>query len=95
MRNKKEYIEFLWSNKSTSEIILVLHQLIDNSFYTEEEKNKTRAVLRGILAYTDRGESLHEHHREYLRGEWDSMWMSQRDNHIKQDILEWLTEPPF
>jgi len=92
---KKQWIETLWKNKTTSETILVLHQLIDNSFYEEDEKRKIYAVLKGIVTYTDRGEPLYEHHREYLRKTWDTMWSSQKNNKIKEDILDWLREPPF
>lgn len=95
MKSKKEYIEMLWGNKTTSEVILVLHQLIANSYFTKSEKDKHYAVLKGIIAYTDRGDNLYDHHREYLRGVWDEMWMSQKNNTVKEDILEWLREPPF
>ena len=95
MDNKRQYIQHLWGNKTTSEIILVLLQLIDNSFYTDLEKDKIRAVLRGVLAYTDRDEPLYEHHREYLKRTWDEAWMAQRNNQVKEDILDWLREPPF
>lgn len=90
MKSKKEYIESLWSNKSTSEVILLLYELLDNSFYTQDEKTKVKSVLRGIIAYTDRGEELYEHHRAYLRNTWDSVWLDQRDQRVKHGILDYL-----
>jgi|LakMenEpi03Aug12_release.lakeMendotaPanAssembly.Ray.scaffolds.fasta_scaffold00415_64 hypothetical protein len=90
MNSKKEYVEHLWSTKSTSETILLLCELVDNSSYSKTHKNKVRSVLKGIIAYTDRGTELYDHHREYLQSEWDTMWNAQRNNQVKEDILKFL-----
>jgi hypothetical protein len=93
--NKQDYINKLWSYKSPAEIVLVMYQLIDNSKWSQVEKDKTYAVLKGIVTYLDRGDDLMEHHRRYLRDEWQLVWMEQKDNSIKEEIKEWLLEPPF
>ena len=91
--NKREYINKLWSKKSPAEIVLVMHQLIENSNWSQVEKDKTYAVLRGIVTYLDRGDDLMEHHRRYLRDEWQLVWMEQKDNSVREEIKQWLLEP--
>ena len=93
--NKKDYINKLWSKKSPAEIVLVMYQLIENSKWSQVEKDKTYAVLKGIVTYIDRGDNLMEHHRRYLRDKWQHVWMEQKDNSVKEEIKEWLLEPPF
>lgn len=66
MQTKTEYIESLWKKKHTSEIILILHELVDNSMLTKEDKESIFAVMKGIITYTDRGDELFDHHREWL-----------------------------
>ena len=79
--------------KSPAEIVLVMHQLIENSNWSQVEKDKTYAVLRGIVTYLDRGDDLMEHHRRYLRDEWQLVWMEQKDNSVREEIKQWLLEP--
>jgi tryptophanase len=93
--NKNEYISNLWKHKSVSEIILVMYSLIENTDWDVSEKKKSYAVMKGIIAYTDRGDSLLEHHRKYLQAEWDVSWNDQVDGSVKDEIKEWLLEPPF
>lgn len=95
MKTKQEYISNLWAKKTPAEIALVLYQLIDNSNVSEGDKEKTYAVLKGIITYLERGDSLMEHHRRYLYDVWQGSWNSQKDNSVKEDIKEWLLEPPF
>jgi len=85
-----------WNIKSESEKILVLWNLIENSkTITLKQRKEVWAVLQGIIAYTDKGQSLEPHHRKYLREQWDRAWKSQKDKRIKWDIANWLNEPPF
>ena len=42
-----------------------MYQLIENSKWSQLEKDKTYAVLKGIVTYLDRGDELLEHHRRY------------------------------
>jgi len=93
--NKSDYITKLWGRKSPSEIVLVMYNLIENSKWSELEKDRTYAVMKGILAYLDRGDDLLSHHRDYLRSEWKLAWEEQKDNSVKHEIKEWLLEPPF
>jgi len=93
--NKKEYVGTLWAKKSPAEVVLVMYQLIDNSDATESAKKKTYAVLKGIVTYLERGDDLMEHHRAYLFDVWNVAWNAQVDNSVKEDIKEWLLEPPF
>ena len=93
--NKQEYINKLWSNKSPAEIVLVMYQLIDNTDSEQPAKDKTYAVLKGIVTYLDRGDVLMEHHRRYLHDEWQLVWLEQKDDSVKEEIKEWLLEPPF
>lgn len=93
--NKQEYIGKLWAKKSPAEVVLVMYQLIDNSDADESAKKKTYAVLKGIITYLDRGDDLMEHHRRYLYDVWNVAWNAQVDNTIKEEIKEWLLEPPF
>jgi hypothetical protein len=93
--NKQEYIGTLWAKKSPAEVVLVMYQLIDNSDVDESAKKKTYAVLKGIITYLDRGDDLMEHHRKYLYDVWNDAWNAQVDNTIKEEIKEWLLEPPF
>ena len=51
METKEEYIKKLWSFKSPAEIVLVMYQLIENSKWSQLEKDKTYAVLKGIVTY--------------------------------------------
>ena len=51
--------------------------------------------MKGIIAYTDRGDALLPHHRDYLHKEWGLAWEDQTDNTIKTEIKDWLLEPPF
>ena len=95
MSIKKEYIKNLWKHKQTSEIILVMYSLIENTDWHETPKKRAYAVLKGIVAYTDRNDPLLDHHREYLQQEWDRAWRAQKDNSVKEEIKEWLLEPPF
>jgi hypothetical protein len=74
---------------------LVMYQLIENSKWSQVEKKKTFAVLKGIVTYLDRGDELLEHHRRYLRDEWQLVWVEQKDDSVKEEIKEWLLEPPF
>ena len=93
--NKQEYINKLWSNKSPAEIVLVMYQLIDNTDSEQPAKDKTYAVLKGIVTYLDRGDELMEHHRRYLHDEWHLVWLEQKDDSVKEEIKQWLLEPPF
>jgi len=93
--NKKEYVGTLWAKKSPAEVVLVMYQLIDNSDATESAKKKTFAVIKGILTYLERGDELMEHHRRYLYDVWNVAWNAQVDNSVKEEIKEWLLEPPF
>ena len=95
MKTKQEYISKLWSQKSPAEIVLVMYQLIDNMDSEQSAKDKTYAVLKGIVTYLDRGDELMEHHRSYLYDVWNLAWSRQKDNSVKEDIKEWLLEPPF
>ena len=36
-----------------------------------------------------------EHHRRYLHDEWQLVWLEQKDDSVKEEIKEWLLEPPF
>lgn len=90
MTNKEEYISKLWASKPPAEIVLVMYQLIENSKWSKVEKDKTYAVMKGILAYLDRGDKLIEHHRRYLHDEWQLAWIEQKDNSVKEQIKEWL-----
>jgi hypothetical protein len=51
--------------------------------------------MKGIIAYTDRGDELLSHHRTYLRKEWDTAWLDQVDDSVKEEIKEWLIESPI
>jgi hypothetical protein len=93
--NKQEHISKLWNKKSISEIILIMYTLIENTEWDVTEKKKSYAVLKGIIAYTDRGDELLSHHRDYLHKEWGLAWEDQADNTIKTEIKDWLLEPPF
>ena len=93
--NKPDYITKLWSRKSPSEIVLVMYNLIENSKWSKSEKDRTYAVMKGIIAYLDMGDDLLSHHRDYLRSKWKLAWEEQKDNSVKQEIKEWLLEPPF
>ena len=93
--SKSNYITKLWSRKSPSEIVLVMYNLIENSKWSELEKDRTYAVMKGILAYLDRGDDLLPHHRDYLHSEWKLSWEEQKDNSVKQEIKEWLLESRF
>ena len=85
-----------WNIKRDSDKILVLWNLIENSkTITLKQRKEVWAVLQGIIAYTDKGQSLEPHHRKYLREQWDRAWKSQKDKRIKWDIANWLNEPPF
>ena len=95
METKQEYINNLWGRKSPAEIVLVMYQLIDNSDSEQSAKDKTYAVLKGIVTYLDRGDELMEHHRRYLYDVWNVAWNAQKDNSVKEEIREWLLEPPF
>ena len=95
METKEEYIKKLWSYKSPAEIVLVMYQLIENSKWSKVEKDRTYAVLKGIVTYLDRGDTLMEHHRRYLHDEWQLVWLEQKDDSVKEEIKEWLLEPPF
>ena len=90
MNSKAEYIEHLWSTKSISELILLLYELVDNSSCSKAHKTKVKYVLKGNIAYTDRGEELYDHHREYLQSEWDTAWKTQKNTQVKEDILKFL-----
>lgn len=92
MNNKEQYIKELWSYKDTSEIILVLYSLIENSDISDRDKKSTYAVLKGIITYTDRGDRLMEHHRKYLYDTWRVCWETQKDNSVKEEIKGWLLE---
>lgn len=95
MKTKQEHITELWSKKSPAEVVLVMYQLIDNTDSEQSEKDKTYAVLKGIVTYLDRGDELMEHHRKYLYDVWNAAWNAQKDNSVKEEIREWLLEPPF
>ena len=90
MKTKNEYIQSLWERKHTSDIILVLHELVDNAYMTTSDKKGIFAVMNGIITYTDRGDKLFDHHREYLKKVWDDAWGRQRDSKVKDSITEWL-----
>lgn len=92
MNKKDQYIKELWSHKDTSEIILVLYSLIENSDISDRDKKSTYAVLKGIITYTDRGDRLMEHHRKYLYDTWTICWSAQKDNSVKEEIKGWLLE---
>ena len=95
MKTKQEHITELWSKKSPAEVVLVMYQLIDNSDSEQSAKDKTYAVLKGIVTYLDRGDELMEHHIRYLYDVWNVAWNAQKDNSVKEEIREWLLEPPF
>jgi len=85
-----------WNIKRDSEKILILWRLIENSkTMTQKQRGDVWAVLQGIIAYTDKGQNLEPHHRNYLREQWDRAWNSQKDDKVKQEIAEWLNELPF
>ena len=85
-----------WNIKRDSEKILILWRLIENSkTMTQKQRGDVWAVLQGIIAYTDKGVNLEDHHRKYLREQWDRAWNYQKDNKVKQEIAEWLNELPF
>lgn len=90
MNSKEENIKKLWANKSTSEIILVMYSLIENTDWSEVYKKRIHSVMKGIITYTDRGDKLLAHHRDYLKENWDRAWKHQKDNSVKQEIKEWL-----
>ncbi len=90
MQTKTEYIESLWKKKHTSEIILILHELVDNSMLTKEDKESIFAVMKGIITYTDRGDELFDHHREWLNRTWKRSWDMQKNNKVKVSIKDWL-----
>ena len=90
MKTKNEYIQSLWEKKHTSDIILVLHELVDNDYMSKEDKKGIFAVMNGIITYTDRGDKLFDHHRDYLKEVWDNAWSRQRDSKVKDSITEWL-----
>ena len=90
--NKKEYINKLWSNKSSAEVVLVMYRLIDNTDSTQSAKDKTYSVIKGIITYLERGDDLLSHHREYLSDVWDVAWNGQVDNSVKNEIKEWLLD---
>ena len=82
--------------KKDSEKILILWRLIENSkTMTQKQRGDVWAVLQGIIAYTDKGVNLEDHHRKYLREQWDRAWNPKKDNKVKQEIAEWLNELPF
>ena len=72
-----------------------MYELIENSNWVPSEKKKSYAVMKGIITYTDRGDDLLEHHRDYLRDEWKLALSNQKDNSVKEQVKEWLLEPPF
>jgi|TARA_B110000977_G_scaffold35223_1_gene47147 hypothetical protein len=89
---KEEYISKLWKHKSTSEVILIMYSLIENTLLSPHEKKRIYAVLKGIITYTDRGDPLLDHHRRYLQSEWSDAWRTQVNNTVKEEIKEWLLE---
>ena len=95
METKQEYINKLWGRKSPAEVVLVMYQLIDNMDSEQSAKDKTYAVMKGIVTYLDRGDELMEHHRRYLYDVWNLAWGNQKDNSVKEEIREWLLQPPF
>ena len=90
--NKQEYINKLWSKKSPAEVVLIMYQLMENARHSQLYKDRVYAVMKGILAYLERGDELMEHHREFLHKEWDAAWNVQQDTSVKEEIKEWLTE---
>ncbi len=72
-----------------------MYTLIENTNWDVIDKKKSYAVLKGIIAYTDRGDELLSHHRDYLHKEWNIAWEDQIDNSVREEIKEWLLEPPF
>jgi len=90
--NKQEHISKLWGKKSASEVILIMYNLIENTNWDTNEKKKSYAVMKGIIAYTDRGTDLLTHHRDYLHNEWQLAWGDQKDNLVKEEIKDWLLE---
>ena len=90
--NKQEYINKLWLAKSPPEIVLVMFRLIENAQHAQLYKDKVYAVMKGILAYLERGDELLDHHRKFLHKEWHIAWNAQEDDSVKDDIKEWLTE---
>ncbi len=90
--NKQEHISKLWGKKSISEVILIMYTLIENTNWDVTEKKKSYAVLKGIIAYTDRGDDLLTHHRKYLHEEWKLAWEDQEDDKVQTEIKEWLLE---
>ena len=93
--NKQEHISKLWNKKSISDVILMMYTLIENTEWYVTEKKKSYAVLKGIIAYTDRGDKLLSHHRDYLHKEWNIAWEDQIDNSVREAIKEWLLGPPL
>ena len=57
---------------------------------SKEDKKGIFAVMNGIITYTDRGDELFDHHREYLKKVWGDAWDRQRDSKVKDSITEWL-----
>jgi len=92
LMNKQEHISKLWGKKSVSEVILIMYNLIENTTWDTTEKKKSYAVLKGIIAYTDRGADLLTHHRDYLHNEWSLAWLDQKNNLVKEEIKDWLLE---
>ena len=89
---KDEYIKKLWNKKHPADILLAMYPLIENADQTEDYKNKVYAVMKGILAYLERGDVLMGHHRTFLYNEWKFAWESQKDDSVKVDIKQWLME---
>ncbi len=89
---KQEYVSDLWRTKSVSEVILIMYNLIENTSWDTNDKKRSYAVMKGIIAYTDRGDELLSHHRTYLRKEWDTAWLDQVDGSVKEEIKEWLID---
>ena len=92
MKTKKEHIQSLWDRKSPTSIVLTLYELIDNTDANQSAKDKTYAVLKGIVTYLDRGDPLYEHHRRYLKDVWEVAWNTQIDDSVKNDIKKWLLD---
>lgn len=57
---------------------------------SKEDKKGIFAVMNGIITYTDRGDKLFDHHRDYLKEVWDNAWSRQRNSKVKDSITEWL-----
>lgn len=46
--------------------------------------------MKGIITYTDRGDELFDHHREWLNRTWKRSWDMQKNNKVKVSIKDWL-----